>query len=173
MDRYGSVCVVTRQWSGRPRKRSSIPVRSSTLYLLYERPWEAVGPPGLLSKGLRIVPRDMKPTIRLHLMPRVRMCGAVPPVPIRLITLRLTTTSPPHRLTLPLLPSVCAHSCPCVVYPRKLQAVVQWWRRRLRPARRPPALYTHASSARRCVSRPQRRRVRCVWFEGCKQTDGA
>jgi len=131
-----------------------------------DRPW---GPPGLLSVGLRSILCYRSPPS--HAQGKNEWgCTTTPHTPI---TLSLTTTWPTHRFALPVPPSVCAHSCPRVVYPRRPLAVAQWWRRRLRPARRSPALYTHASSARRCASRPQRRRVRCVWFEDCKQTEGA
>ena len=132
------------------------------------RPDRPSGPLGLLSVGLSSVPWYRSPPSHAQ----GKNEWGCTTTPIRLITLSLTTTWAPHRLTLPLPPSVCAHSCPRVVYPRRPLAVAQWWRRRLRPARRPPALCMNASSARRCASRPQRRRVRCVWFEGCKQTEG-
>ena len=149
--------------------RSSIPVSSNTLYLLYKPSRPALGTtrhPGQRASECTSGPEaDHSPPA--HVQVRNEWgCTTTPHTPYH-------PQCSPHCFTLPLLPSVCVHSCPCVVYPRRHQAVVQWWRRRLRPTRRSPALYTHASSARRCASRPQRQRVRCVWFEDCKQTDWA
>jgi hypothetical protein len=61
--------------AGRPRDRSLIPGRGKRFFSSPQRPDRVWSPPNILSNGYREL------STHFHLVPRVKICGVIPPRP--------------------------------------------------------------------------------------------